>query len=129
MKLSLDWLSDFVDWKESDPGRIAERLTACTAEIEWIERQGKLLEHCCVGEVLDIVKHPNADKLLLVDIETDQGRKRVVCGGTNLRGGMYVAFAHVGATVRWHGEEILTISSARIRGGGERRNDLRCGRT
>ncbi len=116
MKISLDWLGEYVAWTEKDPLKIAERLTLSTAEVEDVIRSGELLEHCCVGEILSIDRHPNADKLLLASVKTDRGEKKVVCGGTNLRVGMKVAFAHVGATVKWHGGETMTLAPVKIRG-------------
>jgi phenylalanyl-tRNA synthetase beta chain len=116
MKLSLDWLGDFVTFTEKDPYVIAAEITARVAEVDDIEVQGALLQNCCVGKVLSVEKHPGADKLKLSDVRTDRGVKRVVCGGTNLRVGMRVAFAHVGATVRWHGSEMQTLQSVKIRG-------------
>ncbi len=116
MKISLEWLSDFVDWIEKDPQIIADRLTAATGEIDDIEVLGRYLENCCVGKIVTLSKHPNADKLTLCDTETDKGMKRVVCGGTNLKQGMLVAFAHVGATVKWHGGEVVTLTPVKIRG-------------
>ena len=116
MKLSLQWLSDFVAFTEVDPQKIAEKLTLGTAEVEQVEAQGSLLKHCVVGKVLTVDKHPNANSLFLCDVQTEQGKKRVVCGGTNLEGDMLIAFAHVGAKVRWHGEGIQELSAAKIRG-------------
>lgn len=116
MKISLDWLSDFITWHEHDSSKIAERMTTCTAEVEEIEVQGELLRHCCIGKVLSVAKHPNADKLSLCAVQTDQGTKHVVCGGTNLSKGMCVAFAHTGARVRWHGTEMQTLQKTKIRG-------------
>jgi phenylalanyl-tRNA synthetase beta chain len=78
--------------------------------------QGSLLNKCCVGKVLRIEKHPNADRLSVCDVQTDNGVKKVVCGGTNLRTGMRVAFAHTGATVRWHGTDMVTLEKTKIRG-------------
>lgn len=116
MKISLDWLSDFVTWKETDPRVIADRLTAASGEVEEIEEQGRQLDGCCVGKVLSLERHPNADRLSLCDVKTDKGTKRVVCGGTNLRKGMRVAFAHVGTAVKWHGEGMVTLAKTSIRG-------------
>lgn len=116
MKISLNWLSEFVEWQETDPQAIADRLTLSVAEVEHVSTKGALLAHCCVGKVLSITKHPNADKLSLADVETDKGTKRVVCGGTNLKEGMLVAFAHIGATVKWHGGELMTLAPVKIRG-------------
>jgi phenylalanyl-tRNA synthetase beta chain len=116
MKISLEWLGDMVEWLESDPAEIARRLTLSTAEIEEVEDKGKLLEYCCVARVAKLAKHPNADKLSLTELETDRGIKKVVCGGTNLKEGMLVALAHVGATVKLHGGELMALKAATIRG-------------
>ncbi len=123
MRLSLEWLSDFVQFTEKNPEEIARRLTLCSAEIEEVETQGALLKHCCVGKILAVLPHPNANKLRLADVETDKGTLRVVCGGTNLREGMLVAFAHIGATVK-HGDDLMTLTEAIIR--GETSNGMLC---
>ena len=78
--------------------------------------RGALLKHCVVGKVLSMSKHPNADRLSLCEVKTDKGTKKVVCGGSNLRVGMKVAFAHAGARVRWHGTEMVTLEKTKIRG-------------
>ncbi len=116
MKISLNWLQDFVTFSVADPMEIARRITATTAEVDEVEIQGVLLDNCCVGEILSVAKHPDADRLSVCEVRTDQGTKNVVCGGTNLRSGMQVAFAHVGARVRWHGDELVTLERAKIRG-------------
>lgn len=116
MRISLHWLQDFVQFIEHDAHRIAERLTVCVAEVEHIEYQGELLDGCCIGKITAIEKHPKADRLSLCEVATNRGTKRVVCGGSNLRTGMLVAFAHVGARVRWHGQELMTLQKATIRG-------------
>ncbi len=116
MKISLNWLSDFVDLTVTDPQEIARRITAGVAEVDDLEIQGALLDRCVVGKIVSLRKHPGADRLSLAEVLTDEGPKPVVCGGTNLRVGMRVAFAHVGARVRWHGDEMVTLTRAKIRG-------------
>lgn len=116
MKISLNWLSTFVTFTTTDPEHIARALTAAVGEVDDVEVQGELLQNCCIGKILSVMAHPNADKLRLCDVATDRGTKRVVCGGTNLREGMSIAFAHIGATVRWHGGELQTIAPVKIRG-------------
>lgn len=116
MKLSINWLRDFVDLAVADPQEIARRVTACVAEVEKIEILGGLLDRCVVGKIISVKKHPNADRLSLCDVLTDAGVKKIVCGGINLRAGMRVAFAHTGACVRWHGTEMMTIEKTNIRG-------------
>lgn len=116
MKISLHWLQDFVRFRNDSAPAIAERLTASVAEVERVEETGKLLRQCCVGKILTVKKHPRADRLFVCDVTTDRGNKRVVCGGSNLRPDMLVAFAHVGASVCWHGKEETVLQKATIRG-------------
>lgn len=118
MKISLEWLSDFVELTEKNPQKIADRITTAMGEVDDLMVQGKFLDGVVVGEITSIGKHPDpkVDRLAVCDVKTDVGLKHVVCGGTNLKVGMKVAFAHVGATVKWHGGEIVTLEKTKIRG-------------
>lgn len=116
MKISRDWLSDFLDWTEKDPAVIADKFTRSVGEVDDVTLQGKYLDGVVVGKVTNLAKHPQADRLSVCDIETEQGKKHVVCGGTNLRDGMLVAFAHVGSTVLAAGKEEVTLARVKIRG-------------
>lgn len=118
MKISYNWLSDFIDWKTSDPQIIADRLTRATGEVEDILIQGAGLEHVVVGKILTLEKHQNADKLSVCTVETEQGVKKVVCGGTNLGINILIPFAHVGAqlTSAAKGGAPVTIAKVTIRG-------------
>ena len=116
MKISRDWLGDFIDWIESDPQVIADRMTRGMGEVEEVTLQGAIMDRVVVGKILTLGKHPNADKLSVCTIQTDDGVKHVVCGGTNLSQDMLVAFAHVGASVKAGGKEMLTLSKVKIRG-------------
>ncbi len=116
MKISRNWLSDFIDWSETDPAVIADRMTRGMGEVDEVTELGSLMENCVVAKILTLNKHPNADKLSVCTLETDQGTKHVVCGGTNLRQGMLVALAHVGATVKAGGKELVTLQKVKIRG-------------
>ena len=115
MKVSLEWLGDFITWKVRDHRAIADRLTEAMGEIDDIVMQGEQLDRCCVGRVKSLAQHPNADRLRIAEIETDDGVKRVVCGGTNLKDGMLVAFAHIGASVQ-HGKDTVVLQKVKIRG-------------
>ncbi len=116
MKISLDWLSDFIERTEKDPQVIADQLTRRMGEVDAVHIQGASLDSCVVGKVLTVEKHPDADKLSVCTVQTEQGTKTVVCGGTNVRANMLVAFAHIGATVKWHGGETMTLGRVKIRG-------------
>ncbi|MBN1258666.1 phenylalanine--tRNA ligase subunit beta, partial [Candidatus Peregrinibacteria bacterium] len=116
MKISLSWLQDFITLKEKDSHKIKDVITANTAEIETMERQGEHLEGIVVGKVAELSKHPNADALTLAKVDNGQEVLKVVCGGTNLKEGMKVALAQIGAVVKWHGTEVVKMEKAKIRG-------------
>jgi phenylalanyl-tRNA synthetase beta chain len=115
MKISLEWLSDFVELTEKDPQKIADRVTTGMGEVDDVVVQGKFLDGVVVGKILSVARHPKADRLSLCEVQTEKGVKKVVCGGTNLREGMCIAFAHVGTTVK-HGNETMTLEKMAIRG-------------
>lgn len=118
MLVSLEWLKDFVKLpKDVNPEELANTLTLKTAEVESVINEAKNFDKMVVGHVLELKPHPNADKLKLAKVSTGKETYQVVCGGENLREDMYVAFAKVGARVKWHGEgELVELASAKIRG-------------
>jgi len=119
MKISLNWLRDFVEIpSDLSPREFGEKFTIHTAEVEGIESQQEEYENMIIGEVKEMVKHPGADKLSLCQVDIGETQNaQLVCGGQNLQVGMKVAVAKPGAWVRWHGEgEPVELSEAKIRG-------------
>lgn len=118
MYISLNWLKEFVELpKNQTPESLANLLTLKTAEVESVTDEAKSFDNMVAGLVLEIQKHPNADKLKLAKISLGKETLQVVCGGANLKEDMYVAFAKVGSKVRWHGEgDLITLEKAVIRG-------------
>ena len=132
MKISLNWLRDFVDLPRGiDPATLAEQITLKIVEVEGFEREADAFEKMVVGEVVNIEKHPNADRLSVCKVEAgcsfldsrfrgndrEGGVIEVVCGGKNLREGMLVAVALPGSKVKWHGEgELVELKEAEVRG-------------
>ncbi|PIR92899.1 phenylalanine--tRNA ligase subunit beta, partial [Candidatus Falkowbacteria bacterium CG10_big_fil_rev_8_21_14_0_10_43_10] len=105
MQLSLNWLKDFVNIpKNITPEKLGELLTLHTVEVESIKKLGENLGNIVVGKILKLEPHPNADKLKLAIVDIGQEKLKVVCGGSNLYEGMLVAFAKVGAKIKWHGQ-------------------------
>ena len=119
MKLSLNWIKDFVKIPDDmDLTRLSYDLTMSTVEVEGAHDLGKDFAGIVVGQILEVLPHPNADKLRIcrVDIGTED-IKDIVCGGSNLEVGMKVVVACPGAMVRWHGEgDLVEIKNAKLRG-------------
>lgn len=119
MHISLQWLSQYVDISDLAPGTLANSLTASGLEVEGIEVIGGAFDGVVVGKVQKIEPHPNADKLRLVSVQSDQAGtvETVVCGAPNVAEGMHIAFAKMGATVlnRKDGSS-FTLTPIKIRG-------------
>jgi len=118
MNISYKWLKQYVDLPDSlSPEEIALKMTMSIVEVEGFKNQEENMENIVIGLVKKIEKHPDADKLQVVNVDLGDGEFQIVCGGTNLKEGMKVAVAKVGAKVCWHGEgELVEMKPAKIRG-------------
>ena len=118
MKLSLNWIKDYVKLPEDmDLSRLAYDLTMSTVEVEGAESLAERFDKIIVGEIKEVLPHPNADKLRVCSVDIGGELKDIVCGGSNLEVGMKVVVACPGAMVRWHGEgEPVEIKNAKLRG-------------
>ncbi len=96
MKVSLNWIRDYVDISMGTDD-LVELLTMGGLEVEGVTTTGQGFEKVVVAELETIRKHPNAEKLSLVQARTDRGRFSIVCGAKNIREGQKVPLALVGA--------------------------------
>lgn len=119
MKISYNWLKQFIeiDW---DAEQTAELLTDLGLEVEGITAFQSVkggLDGIVVGEVVDCVKHPNADKLKLTRVELGNGEPvQIVCGAPNVAKGQKVPVATIGTTLYTPEGEAWTIKKGKIRG-------------
>ncbi|GGA11313.1 phenylalanine--tRNA ligase beta subunit [Blastomonas marina] len=106
MKFSLEWLKHFLD-TEADAAQIAETLNAIGLEVEGVEDPAERLAGFRVAEVLTAEKHPDADKLQVLTVDTGEGDPlQVVCGAPNARAGMKGVLGLPGAVVPTNGMEL-----------------------
>ncbi len=112
MNVTLNWLKTYIDF-EFSPGELADRLTMLGIEVEAIKQLGTGLDGVVVGRVDTVVPHPNADKLVLCQVDVGEAESlQIVCGAPNVREGMFAPVATIGATLPIG----LTIKSAKLRG-------------
>ncbi len=112
MNVTLNWLKAYIDF-EFSPSELADRLTMLGVEVESVKHLGTELEGVIVGSVTSIRPHPNADKLVLCQVDTGETEElQIVCGAPNAREGMLAPVATIGATLPVG----LTIKSAKLRG-------------
>ncbi|OGS12753.1 MAG: phenylalanine--tRNA ligase subunit beta [Elusimicrobia bacterium RIFOXYA2_FULL_58_8] len=110
MRILYSWLAEFIEQPPS-PEDLAIKLGRIGLKVEELRKTGASFSGVCVGQILKIDKHPNADKLALVDVTDGLATLRVVCGAKNIAVGQKIPFARVGAMLA-EGE----LKRARIRG-------------
>jgi phenylalanyl-tRNA synthetase beta chain len=99
MKFSEKWLREFVD-PPIGTEELAHRLTMIGHEVEAVLPLGQGLDGVIIGEVLDVKRHPDADRLSVCQVSTGQeGAVEVICGAPNVVAGMKSPFAPAGTTL------------------------------
>jgi len=111
MKFSERWLREWVDPAVGSES-LMRLLTMAGLEIDAVEPAATAVSNVVVGEVLTAARHPDADKLSICTVSDGEAVWQVVCGASNVRAGLKVPFAKVGARL---GNE-LTIKRAKLRG-------------
>jgi phenylalanyl-tRNA synthetase beta chain len=111
MKVSLNWLKEFVDIDQA-PGEVAEILTMAGLEVEGIEHRAQNLCDITVARILDIKPHPRADRLCICQLDGGKEEACVVCGATNISKGDIVPLALPGIKL----PDGTLIKESRIRG-------------
>ena len=119
MRVSLNLIKKYVDLpKDITDEQIAYDMTIRTVEVEDVENTASKYHDIVVGKILELKKHPNADRLRICI--TDIGEKepvQIVCGGSNLYEGEYVVVSKPGSEVVWHGEgEPVKVKETKMRG-------------
>ena len=112
MKITYQWFQDFVP--VSVPvGELASRLTLAGLEVESVEPVAPPFTEVRVGEVLECARHPDAEKLSVCKVTTDgANRLQIICGASNVRQGLKVAVAMIGAKLPGN----VDIKRAKLRG-------------
>jgi phenylalanyl-tRNA synthetase beta chain len=98
MRITLSWLKEYLDTQASLED-VSKKLTAIGLEVEGIEDRAKSFDGFVVGHVLSAARHPDADKLQCLVVDTGKEQVKVVCGAPNARAGMKGVFAPAGSYV------------------------------
>ncbi|MDE0042405.1 MAG: phenylalanine--tRNA ligase subunit beta, partial [Candidatus Poribacteria bacterium] len=123
MNVSINWLKEYIDFDLS-PEALADRLLMLGVETESIRQLGEGLDGVVVGRIKTVRIHPNANKLVLCNVDVGQDADlQIVCGAPNAREGLTAPVALVGAQLATD----LRIKPAKIR--GEESRGMLCSET
>ncbi|MEI0495826.1 phenylalanine--tRNA ligase subunit beta [Brachyspira intermedia] len=124
MRVPLSWLKEFVNLDGFSVEEIAKQITLAGSEISSIETTGGDIPGVIIGKIVSVHKHPDADKLSVCKVDVGDGDTlSIVCGAPNVKEGIYVPIAMIGAKL----PNGLTIKKASIR--GFESNGMICSRT
>ena len=98
MKFTLSWLKEHLD-TQATLDDILYALTDLGLEVEGVEDRGAKLRDFTIGKVVKAEKHPDADRLRVCQVDTDEGVKQIICGAPNAREGITVVVAKPGVYV------------------------------
>ena len=97
MKVSVNWLKEFVDIPWS-PRELAYKLEMTGTAVEAITDISPGFTHVVTGLIQQIEPHPQADKLVVCEVDTGRGENlTIVCGAANIKTGDKVPVALAGA--------------------------------
>ncbi len=117
MKISVNWLKEFIPSFSPDIPELVDRLTFLGLEVEEVFTQKLPDPKVVVGLVTGVRPHPNADRLRICTVDTGEAEHRqIVCGAPNVETGMIVPVATLGAVLTTVSGETFTIKPAKIRG-------------
>ncbi|GAB5446926.1 phenylalanine--tRNA ligase subunit beta [Gymnodinialimonas sp.] len=112
MKFTLSWLKDHLD-TDASVQAITDALTDLGLEVEGVEDRAAALANFTIAHIQSAEKHPEADRLRICQVETDDGLQQIICGAPNARAGINVVLAKPGDYIP--GLDI-TIGVGKIRG-------------
>ena len=116
MKISLEWVSQYVDISDLDPAVIADKVTMSCAEVEGYTQIKRTVDGVLVGEIISVEKIPDKTDLNLVTVDCGQAKYTTVCSAPNVKLNMKSAFALAGTILN----DDITVSETEMAG---RRSD------
>jgi phenylalanyl-tRNA synthetase beta chain len=119
MTISYNWLCDYLPVRPT-PEKLSLILTSIGLEVENLEFYESVkggLSGLVIGEVVECIQHPGADKLKITKVDVGAGELlQIICGAPNVAEGQKVVVARVGTSIQPLKGEPLTIKVAKIRG-------------
>ena len=108
--ISLNWVSDYIDIKDQNPKQLATKITKAGINVENVITHH--IDNLVIGSVIECTPHPDSDHLNVCKVDVGEDTLQIVCGASNVREGIKVIVAKVGAILPGDFE----IKKSKIRG-------------
>lgn len=112
MNLSYKRLQKFLDLSNFSIEQITEQITLKICEVELVKKPYNFLENIIVALVVNIIPHPNADRLSIVEVDIGSEKIQIVTGASNIELNKKYPLAKIGATL----PNGMFIKSSKLRG-------------
>lgn len=93
--ISLNWVKDYIDIEHEDPKELAVKITKAGVNVEKVITNH--IDNLVIGKVIECIPHPDSDHLHVCKVDVKDKILNIVCGAPNVREGIYVIVALVGA--------------------------------
>lgn len=120
MLVSINWLKDYVNTQQLPPAELGEKITRSGIEVDAVIDRSHGMTNVVVGYVESCVKHPEADKLSICQVNVGEETTQIICGAPNIAAGQKVIVARPGAKLPGG----MKIKKAKLR--GEESNGMIC---
>lgn len=108
--ISLNWVSDYIDIKDQNPHELARKITEAGINVESVISHH--LDNLVIGQIKKVEDHPDSDHLHVCKVDIGSEKLQIVCGAPNVKEGLKVIVAKVGAVLPGDFE----IKKSKIRG-------------
>ena len=111
MIITKNWLNEWIDISDKTSEEICDTLNSIGLEVDSLKKV-RIPKKVVVGFVKECVKHPDADKLSVCQVDIGEETVQIVCGAKNVKAGQFVPVATIGAVL---GKD-FKIKKAKLRG-------------
>jgi len=120
MRVPIQWLRDYVDFTGIDARKLIDKLVLTGSNNEGSDKICEGIENIVVGKIVEITGHPNAEKLIICQVDVGEETIQIVTGATNVFVGAYIPVALHGAVIA----NGIKIKRGKLR--GEPSNGMLC---
>jgi phenylalanyl-tRNA synthetase beta chain len=112
MQLSMKWLADYTDVSDISIKDYCDRMTMTGSKVEGYEEIAENISGVICGKIVKIDRHPNAERLVICQVEAGDKTLQIITAATNVFEGAIVPVAIDGA----HLNGDIKIKKGKLRG-------------